>query len=319
MILVLFGTVAAAEPLRAVHMTTLHGVCGVTHAGEIRCSSHELLPSLDVQARDVVPGFHAIIVRDDGTLARVPHRKAPAEAITPDPIQAPFAVQRAALVTRVTNKKMGFDLCILGVKGELACSPFDLGSSKVTFARLKGTFADVQFALSSVWALDSRGALWCRGGDACGAMQVAAKAAPKAGLLERTAFPDALTGAPDAEFWRVTEHVKRMWARGTTCIERTEDAANLVCWGSTAAPHKVPRPEGDDIEVAGSALCARSKDTVRCTDTTPGTKTTYTLSANGAVKLHTTEQLVCVEDERAELSCASVGADPLIPMPWVAR
>jgi hypothetical protein len=307
---------ATAEPLHSVRMTT-EGVCAVTHHGEIRCSRRELLPSIDVKARDFVPAFHAILVRDDGALVRIPHRKAPTDAIAPEPLNAPFVVQRAALVE---NYGATFDLCIFGSKGELACTPWDLTGPKATFARLKGTFSDVQFTLSSVWALDGRGALWCRGGDACAPMQVAAKAAPKAGLLERTAFPtDPLAHVPDADFWRVTDNVKRVWARDATCIEREDDATNLVCWGFGSPPHKIPRPVGDEIEVAGRYLCARTKDTVRCTDTSPGSKNTFTLSAQGAVKLHTTDQLVCVENTRAELSCASVGIDALTPLPWIAR
>lgn len=314
----LLATPSVAAPFRVVKPTMLEGVCAITSTGTIVCEKQHILPDVDVVARDLVPAYEPIVVRDDGTLVRVPRKAFSDDKVKLESIAVPFKVRRAGIVGSPKSDR----LCVLGDKGELACAPFDHTKSALTFTRVAGTFKEVTFADDVLWALDDRGALWCGGARDCARVHAAAKKAPKKSLLELgTTWPGPTERPPDAPFVRVADGVKRVYGSGSPCIERTSDPDKLVCWSSTKAPAAYPRPKGDELASVGSMMCARTADSITCTMFGSKFHEPSTVTAKGAVKMHFGARAFCVETKDAELRCAQI-SNPLPPfetVTWATR
>ncbi len=314
------ASTAAAAPLRAVKLAALSGTCAIQHDGTLVCEKATDLPAVEMRMRDLVHAYTPLVVREDGSLVRVDRSYSVVDKLRVETLAVPFKVQTAGLVGSSKNDQ----LCVHGEKGELACRPFQHTGDdpKAAFTTLPGRFVDVTFAHDIVWALDDKGALWCAGAFDCARLHVAAKKAPKKTLLELDAtYPTAFDEPKDAPFWRITDGVKRVYAAGAPCIERTSDAKTLVCWGWTDGPKAYPRPQAQELASVGTMMCARTGDAITCTMFGNKSHEPFTVRVKDAAKMHYGNSRFCVETKTGELRCAKLG-NPLPPfekVTWAVR
>lgn len=308
-ILALLSAPAFAGPLRGVRAINGGALCAVRDTGEIVCDKETNLPPAAVAARDFVPAVHPIIVRSDGSVVRLHLGETKLE-----PVAVKFKVKSAGLVGEVS------ELCVVGEKGELACGHFDVyGKDAIELSRVEGTFVDVQFSGKDLWAVDDRGALWCRGPSNCARTAAAAQAAPQAGLVAlRQAYPSVTDVPAEAPLTRISSNVHRIYASGDPCVEVSADPKALLCWG-LFKPVPMTRPTADELITAGDRVCARTRDKIQCQGIYDRTKSS-TLTVKDAAKMHYGWGQFCVSTKTGALHCGDINSlSSLQAVTWASR
>lgn len=276
-----------ADPLRAVS-SDLRGVCAIDGAGAVHCSESDLTPIFDGRAIAIARRY---VVDEKGTL----YRWNPF-ASTLERRSTPFAVRDVAWSDAAP--------CILGTKGQLACE-----NSKGAYELVEKTrvFVAIVGGSDSLWALDSKGGLWCLGRGSCAELRVAMTTTGATRWTDRAVATAFISSQLPERVppWRVATGIARLISGGSsTCVD-TDKTGTRICVGYSA-PRIVEMPAADESVVASSYLCSRTKDSVTCApigDPHPDPRVVLTATVPHAIRMHAGDTKFCVETDAGELWC----------------